>query len=289
MANLESEHSTTALSDKEMAMKVAQQHTVAPVRTKYPSETIKLPSKGLVYPKESILSSGEVEMRYLTARDEDILTSRNLISKGASILFDRLLKSIVVTNGVNLNEMIEGDKEALLVAARVLSYGKDYKVSITDPGDEYNTMELDVDLTKDITDKELDDWSIFTNKNEFEMELTRCGATITFCLPTHGSTLQYESEINTLKNLKHKLEVIPDNVIYLKSIIKSVNGDSSPKTIGEFINEIPISDSRDLKKYIRAISPGLDWNQEVTSESTGITKTVEIYPDVDFFWVGLRE
>ena len=89
--------------------------------SKFPTEVIDLPSKGLVYPKEHPLSSGNVEIKYMTAKEEDILTSPNLIEKG--IVLDKLLESIIVTEGVKLEDFVVGDKNTLLVSARILGYG----------------------------------------------------------------------------------------------------------------------------------------------------------------------
>ena len=89
-----------------------------------PTEIVDLPSKGLVYPESNPLSTGKVEMKYMTAREEDILTNQNYISKGT--VLDELIKSLIVSD-VKYEDMIVGDKNALLVAARILGYGKDYK------------------------------------------------------------------------------------------------------------------------------------------------------------------
>ena len=93
---------------------------------KIPTETVELPSKGLLYPKDSPLAKGEIEMKYMTAKEEDILTNRNYISKG--IVIDKLLKSLIVTEGVKYEDLLVGDKNAIMVAARILSYGPEYKV-----------------------------------------------------------------------------------------------------------------------------------------------------------------
>ena len=90
----------------------------------FPTEVVDLPSKGLVYPETSPLSSGKVEMKYMTAREEDILTNQAYIQKGT--VLDKLLESLIVTKGVNVKDLIVGDKNSLFVAARVLGYGKDY-------------------------------------------------------------------------------------------------------------------------------------------------------------------
>ena len=91
---------------------------------KFPTEIVELPSKGLIYPKDNPLSSGKVEMKYMTAKEEDILTNQNYITKG--IVLDKLIESLLVTK-VNYNDLINGDKNALLIASRVLGYGKDYE------------------------------------------------------------------------------------------------------------------------------------------------------------------
>ena len=98
---------------------------------KFPSEVIDLPSEGKVYPKESPLSSGKIEIKYMTAKEEDILTSQNLIKKG--VVIEKLLDSLILTDGVNSNDLILGDKNATMVAARILAYGPEYPCEITNP------------------------------------------------------------------------------------------------------------------------------------------------------------
>jgi hypothetical protein len=109
---------------------------------KIPTETVTLPSKGLLYPKESPLSKGEIEMKYMTAREEDILTNVNYIRQG--IVLDKLLQSLIVTE-INYDDLLVGDKNAILIAARVLGYGKDYDITYADE----NGIEIKatVDLT----------------------------------------------------------------------------------------------------------------------------------------------
>ena len=93
---------------------------------KMPTETIDLPSKGLLYPEENPLSAGTVEIKYMTAKEEDILTNQSYIKKG--IVVDKLLQSLIITK-INYDDLVVGDKNAILVAARVLGYGKDYEFS----------------------------------------------------------------------------------------------------------------------------------------------------------------
>jgi hypothetical protein len=111
-----------------------------------PTEIVELPSLGLIYPESSPLSSGKIEMKYMTAREEDILTNQNYIQKGT--VLDELVKSLIVSN-INYDDLCVGDKNAVLVAARILGYGKDYSFSWG--GEEYN-----IDLTT-IDNKPLDE------------------------------------------------------------------------------------------------------------------------------------
>ena len=98
---------------------------------KFPSEMIDLPSEGRLYPKGHPCSDGKIEIKYMTAKEEDILTSQNLISKG--VVIDRLLDSLILTSGVKTDDMILGDKNAIMVAARILAYGPEYECQVTNP------------------------------------------------------------------------------------------------------------------------------------------------------------
>ena len=89
----------------------------------FPTETIELPSKGLLYPKENPLSKGTIELRYMTAAHEDILTNQSYIQKG--IVLDKLMQALIVST-INYGDLIVGDKNAIMVASRILGYGKYY-------------------------------------------------------------------------------------------------------------------------------------------------------------------
>ena len=100
---------------------------------KFPTEVIDLPSQGKVYPKDSPLASGKLELKYMTTKEEDILMSENLIKKG--LVIDKLLDSLIVTKGVKQTDLLLGDKNAVLVAARILAYGPEYTTEILNPND----------------------------------------------------------------------------------------------------------------------------------------------------------
>ena len=97
----------------------------------YHSEVIDLPSLGKVYPKDSPISNGKIEIKYMTAKEEDILTSQNLIKKG--LVIDKLLDSLIITEGIKCDDLVLGDKNAVMVAARILAYGPEYDAEVINP------------------------------------------------------------------------------------------------------------------------------------------------------------
>ena len=142
----------------------------------FPTEEVTLPSKGLIYPKDNPLSKGVLEMKYMTAKEEDILTNESYIKNGTVI--DKLLKSLIITP-IDYNDIIIGDKNAIMIAARVLGYGKDYTFT-------YDGEEHTVDLTE-VKDKELEEKNLLSKgQNEFEFTLPTTKKSITFKILTHG-------------------------------------------------------------------------------------------------------
>ena len=126
---------------------------------KFPTEVVDLPSKGLLYPKDSPLSSGKIEIKYMTAREEDILTSANLIKQG--VVVEKLLESLIVDKSIKVDDLLIGDKNSVLIASRILAYGKEYEVEI-------EGQKVVVDLTK-LKDKVLDESILSDGGNEFDL------------------------------------------------------------------------------------------------------------------------
>jgi hypothetical protein len=234
-----------------------------------PTEVIDLPSKGLVYPETSPLSSGKVEMKYMTAKEEDILTNQNYIQKGT--VLDELIKSLIITPNVKYEDMVVGDKNALLVAARVLGYGKDYTFM-------YNGEEQTVDLTT-VENKPLNE-SLFTKGvNEFEYTLPSTGTKITFKLLTSNDEKKINAELEGLKKINK--DNSPEISTRLKYLITSVNGERDKKDIREFVdNYLLAKDSRALREYIKEIQPDVD----LTFFPDGSDDRVNIPIGVNFFW-----
>lgn len=215
-------------------------------KQKFPTEMVELPSKGLLYPKDSALSEGKIEMKYMTAREEDILTNQNYIQQG--VIIDKLLQSLIVTP-INYSDLLVGDKNAILLASRILGYGKDYEF-------EYKGQKEIVDLSE-VTHKEID-YSLFEKgKNQFTFTTPATGTNITFKLLTHGDELAINQEVKGLKKL-HK-DSSAELTTRLKRIITSVEGDSEPKTIRDFVDNFLLArDSRALRDYVTKIQPDVD-------------------------------
>jgi hypothetical protein len=177
MNTLNTEYPKKELSNEELVKLATEQYSQnavdAPIKSNYqfPTEIIELPSKGHFYPIDSPLSTGKVEMKYMTAKEEDILTTQSYIKQG--IVIDKLLQALVVGNGegkrVNINELFVGDKNALVIAARVLGYGKEYEVDVITPSG--NKQKEIVDLTQ-FEAKPIDTESNTKGINQFEFSIT---------------------------------------------------------------------------------------------------------------------
>jgi hypothetical protein len=238
---------------------------------KLPTEVVKLPSKGLVYPETSPLSSGEVEMKYMTAKEEDILTNQSYIQNGTVI--DKLLQSLIVSK-IDYNELVVGDKNAIMIAARVLGYGSEYSF-------QYDGKEATVDLST-LEPREFNE-SLFTRgKNEFEFELPSTGNKITFKLLTGHDEKAIDRELAGLKKIDKNNA--PELTTRLKHMITSINGDTEKKTIREFVdNYLLAKDSRALREYIRQIQPDIDMTFIPEGEDTPVTVPMTatfLYPDL---------
>jgi len=242
-------------------------------KPKFPTEVIELPSKGRLYPKDSVLASGTVEMKYMTAREEDILTNQNYLQKG--IVIDKLLQSMIVSK-INYNDLLIGDKNAILIAARVLGYGKDYSFT-------YLGEEVTVDLST-LENKPLKEELFKDGVNEFEFTLPSSDTVVGFKLLTHGDELAIEQEIQGLRKIDKNINA--DSTTRLKYLIQSVDGERSRKAIRDYVdNGLLARDARALREYVKEIQP--DVNTKIFVEG-GPDEGLEIPFGVTFFWPDVR-
>jgi len=232
----------------------------------FPTEEIELPSKGLVYPEDNPLSSGKIIMKYMTAKEEDILTNQSYIQKG--IVLDKLLQALIVSK-INYNDLVVGDKNAIMVAARILGYGGEYTFN-------YNGQEYTVDLGK-IDNKPFE----YSNKgvNEFNYTLPSTGVNITYKILTHGDEQKIQAELDGLKKVNKNASA--ELSTRLKYMITSVGGERDPKSIREFVdNQFLARDSRELRKHIKETQPDVD----LTFFPDNSTDRVDIPVGIKFFW-----
>jgi len=239
---------------------------------KLPTEVIDLPSKGLLYPEGSELASGKIEMKYMTAKEEDILTNQNYIRNGTVI--DKLLQSMIVSK-INFEDLLIVDKDAIMIAARILGYGEHYSFT-------YLGEETTVDLTE-LKDKEFNESLITPGVNEFHFELPHSKVNITFKLLTHGDEKKINRELEGLKKIKGK--DVPEMSTRLKYIITSINGNRDQKSVREFVdNYLLAKDSRALRDYLVQVSPGIDLKVSIVTEEGDVQEGVTLPIGVTFFW-----
>ena len=240
---------------------------------KFPSEVIDLPSEGKLYPKEHPCSNGKIEIKYMTAKEEDILTSQNLIKKG--VVIDRLLDSLILTNGVKQGDMVLGDKNAVMVAARILAYGPEYICDVTNP----NSGET-INHTFNLADCPFKKLPKNITENKFEVDLPISKKKVTFKLLTGKEETIINEELKASKKLGS--DVSPELTTRLRHTIISVDDDDSQSTINNFVQNLLARDSMHLRKEIRKVTPDIELQQEIEIEGEPVK--VDIPMTVGFFW-----
>tara|TARA_B110000971_G_scaffold60179_1_gene61457 strand:- start:5198 stop:5926 length:729 start_codon:yes stop_codon:yes gene_type:complete len=238
---------------------------------KFPTEEVDLPSKGLIYPKDNPLSSGKIEVKYMTAKEEDILSNQSYIQKGT--VLDKLLDSVIVSKDVDHRDLIVGDKNALLIATRILGYGKDYTF-------ERNGEKYTVDLNS-FENNDFDEDKMINGKNEFSFTLPFSSIPITYKLLTGRDEKKIEAEVKGIQRISKDSN--PELSTRLKFMILSVDGETENKTIREFVdNRFLARDSRAFRDEIRYTQPDIDLRHTL---DTGEEVTVPI--GLTFFWPDL--
>ena len=278
------------VSNEEMIEIAKQQYEQKQVSDyKFPTEIIDLPSKGLIYPKENPLSTGKVEMKYMTAKEEDILTTQSYIKDGS--VLDRLFQSLIISNGdgtpVKYIDITLGDKNAIMIAARILGYGKDYEVEIDDPTQPGTMQKEVIDLTQFESTEYDGSGQTELHKNEYEFELPQSKRKVTFQALTESKERKIKHQLEAQKKASRKLNDKTDKqlTIRLKNTIVSVDGDAEQTTINHFVeNELFAADSRALRTHINKVVPDVDLTYEFISDETGEGRDMLLPMGLGFFW-----
>jgi|TARA_B100000287_G_C20587688_1_gene762892 hypothetical protein len=242
-------------------------------KPKFPTEIVPLPSGGKYYPDGHPLSSGEVEVKYMTAKEEDILTSQNLIKQGKVI--DVLLDSLV-QGDFDMNDMLIGDKNAVMIAARVLGYGKDYEFEMEDPLTGEKEKQV-LDLTT-LDHKEID------FDGDYTFELPNSKRVLGWKFITQRDENEISEELKALRKVTKRSGIEQEVTTRLRKVITSVDGDESVGTINNFVNNEFLSrDSKAFRDYLLSVTPDVDLNI-IVDFSSGEEVEVTVPMTVEFFW-----
>ena len=268
------------MSDKQLKdIATAQYNTNAVDETlvfDFPTEIVELPSKGKLYPTGHPLKNGTIEMKYMTAKEEDILTNQSFIKNG--VVLDKLFKALIVTP-CEYNDLLLCDKNAIMVAARILGYGKDYPIKSTNPetGEE---IEHTVDLTK-LQDKEID-WNLIKDGiNEFTVDLPAAKIPIKVKILSQRDQTRMDAELKGLAKLKKNAQVST----MMKYVIIDIDGETDNAKIRKHVDtKLLAIDSRAIRKFLKTITPEIDLTVDVPDGESGNTFRTPINIGLDFFW-----
>lgn len=247
-----------------------------------PTTVIELPSRGVFYPEENPLSNGTVEIKYMTAREEDILTDQNLLKQGLAL--DKLIESVVVDPTVNTDDLLLGDKGAIVLAARISAYGPHYQFTVDCPEcGERNTVNVNL---AEIEAKDIDFSQVEQGQNEFEIELPATEVTATVKLLTHKDDKIMRNELKKVKRSSGPNDVRVQTQITtrLKHFIVALNGDRSKDQVRRFVDNMPARDSFALRQFIQKINPDIDLSTHFVCDFCGYDERVDIPLDANFFF-----
>jgi hypothetical protein len=247
---------------------------------KYPSEEIELPSKGYFYDVESPLSSGKVELKMMTAKEEDILTNENLIKRGE--VLNKLLDSLIINKDINSDDLLIGDKNALFISARRLAYGDDYgPVKITCKNCREDT-ETSINLGE-VKEKPYDFTSVEKGKNLFTFVLPYSKTRIQYKLPSSMDEKTIDGELKSLAKINKAVSA--EITTRLKHLIVSVDGNTDKIVIRNFVdNQLLSRDSIALRSDIKKNSPDLDMTFDFTCEHCNNSERMDVPMTAQFFW-----
>lgn len=254
----------------------------SPMHFVAPTEFVDLPSKGLGYDSSHPMHGQDtIEIRYMTAKDEDILTSKTLLKKGVAI--ERLLDNIIVNKNFKASSLLVGDRNAIIIAARISGYGADYVTRVSCPacGD---TSDFNFDLTNTKTHETTLDENLGvsqTPEGNFKVTMPLSKYEVHFKL-LKGKDEIYLSQLSTNKAKGKLLEsALTDQY---KRMIVSVAGYTEQEVINQFVNNLPTRDSRFLRSCYKAVNPDVKVIDDYSCTACGFEQELEVPFGADFFW-----
>lgn len=251
-----------------------------------PTEHVELPSKGLFYPEGHILHNQDtIEIKYMTAKDEDTLTSKNLLKKGIAI--ERLLQDLIADKRIMLNSLLIGDKNAIILAARKTAYGSDYQTKITCPSCGKNQVyNFDLDSCKiyhGATQEDFESYNIQRNESgtfSFMLPVMNCPVEIRL-LNGKDEQIIVQKSRESEQNKNSTESILSDQ---LRMMIVSINNISDPKILEQAIPMLPAKDSRYIRDMYHLINPNTDLSHNFECSSCSYETRLEVPFTSDFFW-----
>jgi len=250
-----------------------------------PTEIVDLPSKGIFYSEEHPLHGKDtIEIRYMTAKDEDTLTNQSLLKKG--IALQKVLEDLVIDKTIKLESLLVGDKSAIVLAARKTAYGTDYDTKIICPSCskvqnyKFNLNECSV---KDIISQdELDEIGVTrTGGSTFMFDLPILNVPVEIKLLTGKDELFLSQRIREAQQSKKDIDIV---LLQLRTMIKSLNGRTEQNIISDAVSLLPAKDSRHIREVYQKISPNLDLSHDFECSSCSYEARLEVPFTADFFW-----
>ena len=244
----------------------------------FPTEVISLPSQGKCYPENHPLASGEVEIKYMTAKEEEILASQNLIKKG--VVLDMLFESIIADKSISADDILIGDKNAIVLATRILGYGPEYKIEFT--GEDGEKEQISIDLSK-VQTKEVDIEKL-NRENLYEWVTPTTKSVLKFKMLTHGDEKKIEADVRAMNRL-NKGGVSAELTTRYRYIIQSVDGKEDTKSIVDFINNKFLSkDTRAFRNHLLELQPDMDMVFDYDNPISGEKESSPIPMGIGFFY-----
>jgi hypothetical protein len=245
---------------------------------KYPTDTIPLPTKGWFYPEGNPLASGEIELKQMTAKEEDILANQDLLKKGK--VLDRLLDSLIVNKEIKQEEILLPDKNAIFIAIRRLSYGEDYPVSVTCPAcGTINKVHINLSTFKF---RNTDFTGMTKGENSFVFTFPDCKKTITYKLLSQLDEQCIDAELNNLKKVSK--EAVGDLTIRLKYIVTSIDNNPDKSAIRKFVDNLKAKDGLALRKHFKEHNPELDRTIQFNCENCPFERRMDMPIEASFLW-----
>ena len=276
--------------DNEERFGAAQQHSDPPrpapteqsLQFTAPTEFVDLPSKGKYYPDDHPLHGvTSIEMKYMTAKDEDILVNKSYIKKG--VVLDRLLQSLIVDKSIHIDSLLSGDKNALLINARINGYGSDYTVKVACPACSTATdYEFDLIESCKVVEPELN----FSNAQH------EGGNIFSFELPVSKATVQVKLLFGSdERNIFKTTEMRTKNKLgdlgmtdYMKMYIHSVNGNTDLNYINNCVDNMSVLDSKAIRNTYKTLTPTVELAQQFQCPSCDYEQELEVPLTSEFFW-----